>query len=244
MKNILLLFGLAVVLLIGLTTYRNSKKEKPLVVIMMGTPGTGKGTHSSELSKALKIPHISTGDLFRENIKNETELGRAAKGFMDEGQLVPDKIVVEMLFNHIHDKGYDLTGYILDGFPRTLIQAQSLDQRLGRDYNKIALNLNIDEEKSISRITGRLICQSCQTPFHKTNLPPKIDGKCDICESDLYQRDDDTKEVIKSRFEVYNNDTKPLIDYYQKSNVLKDIDSNGSKEIVLENLLKNINQKR
>ena len=243
MKNILLLFVLAAVLLIGLTTYRNSKKEKPLVVIMMGAPGAGKGTSSSELSKALKIPHISTGDLFRENIKNETELGRTAKAFMDEGQLVPDKIVVEMLFNHIHDKGYDLTGYILDDFPRTLIQAQSLDQRLGRDYNKIALNLNIDEEKSINRITGRLICTSCQTPFHKTNLPPKVKGKCDKCESDLYQRDEDTKEIIISRFEVYNNNTKPLIDYYQKSNVLKDIDSNGSKEIVLENLLKSITQK-
>ncbi|NGX33111.1 MAG: hypothetical protein K1060chlam4_01172, partial [Candidatus Anoxychlamydiales bacterium] len=114
----------------------------------------------------------------------------------------------------------------------------------GRDYNKIALNLNIDEEKSIDRITGRLICQSCQTSFHKTNLPPKIEGKCDKCKSDLYQRDDDTKEIIKSRFEVYNNDTKPLIDYYQKSNILKDIDSNGSKEIVLENLLKNITQKK
>ncbi|HEU64061.1 hypothetical protein LCGC14_2332790 [marine sediment metagenome] len=244
MKNILLLFGLAVVLLIGLTTYRNSKKEKPLVVILMGAPGAGKGTHSSELSKTLNIPRISTGDLCRENIKNETPLGKAAKELMDKGELVPDNIVVEMLFNHIHDKGYDLTGYILDGFPRTLIQAKALDQRLDKDYKKIALNLNIDEEKLIDRITGRLICTSCQTPFHKTNLPPKVEGKCDKCASDLYQRDDDTKEVLKNRLEAYNKDTKALIDYYQDSKVLKDIDSNGSKEIVLENLLKNINQKK
>lgn len=243
MKNIILFFALAVMLLIGLTTYRNSKKEKPLVVIMMGAPGAGKGTHSSELSKTLNIPHISTGDLFRENIKNQTPLGKAAKELIEKGELVPDNIVVEMLFNHIHDKGYDLTGYILDGFPRTLIQAQSLDQRLGKDYNKIALNLNIDEEKLIDRITGRLICTSCQTPFHKTNLPPKIEGKCDKCNSDLYQRDDDTKEVLISRLQVYNKDTKPLIEYYQKSKILKDVDSNGSKELVLENLLKNLKQK-
>lgn len=244
MKNILLLFGLVVLVLIGLTTYRNSKKEKPLVVIMMGAPGAGKGTHSSELSKILNIPHISTGDLFRENIKNETEFGKTAKDLIDKGELVPDSLVVEMLFNHIHDKGYDLTGYILDGFPRTLIQAKALDQRLGKDFNKIALNLNTDEEKLIERITGRLICKSCQTPFHKINLPPKVEDKCDKCQSDLYQRDDDTKEVLISRLNVYNKNTKPLIDYYQKSNLLKDIDSNGSKEIVLENLLKNIKKNK
>ncbi len=244
MKNILLLFALVSVLLFGITTYRNYKKEKPLVVIMMGAPGVGKGTHSLELSKALNLPHISTGDLFRENIKNETELGKIAKELIDKGQLVPDNIVVEMLFNHINNNGYNVTGYILDGFPRTLIQAKSLDQRLGNNYNKIALNLNVDEEKLIQRITGRLICKSCQTPFHKINIPPKIEGKCDKCESDLYQREDDTKEVLKNRLEVYNKNTKPLIDYYRNNNILKDIDSNGSKEVVLENILKSIKQNK
>jgi len=238
MKNIFLLFGLVILLVMALTIYRNFKKEKPLVVIMMGAPGSGKGTHCSALSKTLDLPHISTGDLFRENIKNKTNLGNVAKELMDKGQLVPDSIVVEMLFKHIHDKGYDLTGYILDGFPRTIIQAKALDQRLGNNYIKIALNLAVDEEKLIDRITGRLICKSCQTPFHKTNLPPKVEGKCDQCDSDLYQRDDDTEEVFKDRLQVYNRDTKPLLEYYKKSKILKNVDSNESKDIVLENILK------
>jgi len=238
MKNIVLLFGLVIILIVTLTTYRNSKKEKPLVIIMMGAPGAGKGTTSSELSKTLNLPHISTGDLFRENIKNKTKLGKIAKELINKAQFVPDSIVVEMLFKHIHDKGYDLTGYILDGFPRTLIQAKALDQRLGNEYKKIALYLDIDEEKLMDRITGRLICRSCQSSFHKTSLPPIVEGKCDKCNSDLYQRDDDTEDVFKSRLQVYNRDTKPLLEYYKKSKILKNINSDESKEIVLDNILK------
>lgn len=240
MKNIILLFILVIVAIAGLKTYRNAKEEKPLVVIMMGAPGAGKGTHAQDLSKTLNIAHISTGDLFRENIKNQTQLGNMAKDLMDKGLLVPDKIAVDMLFNYIKDNGYDKTGYILDGFPRTLIQAKALDERLARDYKKIAVNLNIDEEKLVQRITGSLICKSCAASYHKVNTPPKTEGICDSCSAELYQRDDDTKEVLKTRLEAYNKDTKPLLDYYQNKKILKDIDSNGSKEVVFETLLNTV----
>ncbi|NGX27916.1 MAG: adenylate kinase [Candidatus Anoxychlamydiales bacterium] len=240
MKNIILLFILVIVAIAGLKTYRNAKEEKPLVVIMMGAPGAGKGAHAQDLSKTLNIAHISTGDLFRENIKNETQLGNMAKDLMDKGLLVPDKIAVDMLFKHIRDNGFDKTGYILDGFPRTLIQAKALDERLARDYKKIAVNLSIDEEKLVQRITGRLICKSCAASYHKENLPPKQDGICDNCSDELYQRDDDTEEVLKTRLEAYNKDTKPLLDYYQNKKILKDIDSNDTKEVVFENLLNTV----
>lgn len=240
MKNIILLFILVIVAIAGLKTYRNAKEEKPLVVIMMGAPGAGKGAHAKDLSKTLNIAHISTGDLFRENIKKETQLGNMAKDLMDKGRLVPDKIAVDMLFNHIKDNGFDKTGYILDGFPRTLIQAKALDERLARDYKKIAVNLSIDEEKLVQRITGRLICKSCAASYHKETLPPKQEGICDSCSDELYQRDDDTEEVLKTRLEAYNKDTKPLLDYYQNKKILKDIDSNGTKEVVFKNLLNTV----
>lgn len=241
MKKIFLLFALVAIVLVAITAYRKTKHEKPLVIIMMGPPGAGKGTHCVELSKSLNLPHLSTGDLFRENIRNKTPLGNTAKELIDKGQLVPDNIVVEMLFDHIKTNGYDKTGYILDGFPRTMNQAISLEQRLGKKYKKIAINLNISEEKLIERITGRLMCKDCGTPYHKISLPPKVEGKCDKCSGELYQRKDDTEEVLKSRLEVYNKDTKPLLDFYQNKKELYNVDSNSGKEIVFDNLLKTIN---
>jgi len=242
MKNIILSFILIVCVILGISFYKNMKKEKPLVIIMMGAPGAGKGTHCVELSKKLNLPHISTGDLFRENIKNKTKLGILSKNILDKGQLVSDDIVIEMLFNHINQKGYDKTGYILDGFPRTANQAIALDQKIGKKYKKIAINLDIDEEKLIERITGRLICKKCGTSYHKINLPPKVEGKCDKCSSDLYQREDDTEEVLKSRLEIYYKDTKPLIDFYKDKNELYNIDANDTKEIVFDNLLNTIKE--
>ncbi|NGX64054.1 MAG: hypothetical protein KR126chlam6_01478, partial [Candidatus Anoxychlamydiales bacterium] len=158
------------------------------------------------------------------------------------GNLVPDNIVVEMLFTHIKDKGYDLTGYILDGFPRTIIQAKSLDERLLNDYTKVALNLNIGEEKLTDRITGRLICKSCQTSYHKTNIPPKKEGVCDSCQGELYQREDDTEEVLKNRLFVYNKDTKPLLEHYKNKKALKEIDSDKDISAVQDNILKTLKE--
>lgn len=241
MKKLVLLLTLVAVIVVGITTYRHSKVQKPLVIIMMGAPGAGKGTHCVELSKTLNLPHLSTGDLFRENIRNQTELGKLAKDLIDKGQLVPDNIVVDMLFNHINSNGYDKTGYILDGFPRTMNQALALEQRVGKKYNVIAINLNIAEDKLIERITGRLMCKDCGAPYHKTALPPKVEGICDKCSGELYQRKDDTAEVLKSRLEVYNKDTKPLLDFYMSKKQLYNVDSNLGKEIVFENLVKTIN---
>lgn len=242
MKNIILIFALTIFVIIGIKAYRNSKKERPLVIIMMGAPGAGKGTLSEDLSKALNLPHLSTGDLFRENIKNQTKLGKIAEELINKGQLVPDNLVVEMLFNHINNKGFDKTGYILDGFPRTTNQAITLNQRLGKNYKKIAINLDIDENKLIERITGRLICKNCGTPYHKINLPPKVEGQCDKCLSELYQRKDDTKEVLESRLTVYYKDTKPLLDFYKNKKELYNIDSSISKETVFENAIKIIKE--
>lgn len=242
MKNIILLFALAVVVIFGITTYRKSKQEKPLVIIMMGAPGAGKGTQCVELSKSLNLPHISTGDLLRENIRNKTELGNIAKESIDKGLLVPDKIVIDMLFNHINSKAYDKIGYILDGFPRTINQAVTLDQRLGKKYKKIAINLNISEDQLIERITGRLMCKECGTPYHKVSLPPKEEGKCDKCGGELYQRKDDTEEVFKSRLEVYNKDTKPLLEFYENKKELYNIDSNVDKKVVFENIVKTVDK--
>jgi adenylate kinase len=242
MKKILLLLALVLIVILGITSYKKSKQEKPLVIIMMGAPGAGKGTHCVELSKTLSLPHISTGDLFRENIRNQTELGKTAKDLIDKGQLVPDNIVVEMLFNHINSKGYDKTGYILDGFPRTLNQAISLEQKLNNKYKKIAINLNISEEKLIARITNRFMCKDCGTIYNKISLPSKIEGKCDKCSGELYQRKDDNEEVFKNRLQIYNKDTKPLLDFYENKKELYNIDSNFDKEIVFENIMKTIKE--
>ncbi len=239
MKNIFLLIGFCLLIIVGITSYRNSKKEKSLVVIMMGPPGAGKGTHAAELSKSLNLPHISTGDLFRDNIKRGTILGKKAKELIEKGSLVPDEIVIDMLFSHIKENGYN-KGYILDGFPRTINQAKALDKKLSKNAKKIALNLNIDDSFLIDRITGRLICRNCSTPFHKTFLKPKVEGKCDKCEGELYQRKDDIVEVVKRRLEVYHRETEPLLEFYQKQKALHEVDSNKSKEIVFDNILKTI----
>jgi len=212
------------------------KVEKPFVVILLGPPGAGKGTHAVELSKKLGLPHISTGDLFRENLKNNTQLGQKAKAYMEKGNLVPDDVVLDMLFARVSKEDCK-KGYILDGFPRTIAQAKALKGKL-KDVDYIAINLQVEDEKLIERITNRIMCRSCGTPFHKIFLPPKEEGKCDKCGGELYQRDDDTEAVVKERLKVYHDQTEPLIEYYaNEEKVLSNVDSRGAKDIVFNNLM-------
>ena len=216
-----------------------NKFESQFIIILLGPPGSGKGTHAVELSKKLGLPHISTGELFRENLKNNTSIGEKVKSFMKKGNLVPDDIVLSMLFERIN-KDDCKKGYILDGFPRTIAQAKAFRSNL-KNANLIAINLQIEDEKLIERITNRIMCRSCKMPYHKIYLPPKEDGKCDKCGGGLYQRDDDTEAVVKERIKVYHEQTEPLIEYYKnEEKALVNINSSEPKETVFNNLMKKI----
>lgn len=213
---------------------------KPVVVILLGPPGAGKGTHAGPLSKGLGIPHISTGDLFRENIRAQTPLGDEAKGYIDKGHLVPDELVLDMLFSRVESADCK-EGYILDGFPRTIAQAKALDQRLGNKAHILVLNFQLSDEVIIERITGRLVCKTCSKPYHKRFDQPKIELTCDVCNGTLIQRDDDKEEIVRKRLEVYRAQTEPLIQYYAKQkDVLKEIDSQKEKAQVFQDVLEAI----
>ncbi len=236
MNRVLGLICMVGVLLSGDAFAMSRAENKPMVVILMGPPGAGKGTHAGPLSEHLALPHISTGDLFRENIRNQTPLGKKAKGFMDQGHLVPDELVLDMLFDRVA-KDDCKNGYILDGFPRTLAQAKSLDQRL-KSHRVIALNFNLADPIIIERITGRIACKQCGRPYHKTYDPPKQELLCDSCAGPLYQRDDDKEEIIRKRLEVYRVQTQPLIEHYAKQkDVLREIDSENPKTQVYQDVL-------
>lgn len=219
--------------------------EKNTVVILLGPPGAGKGTQALEISNRLKLPHISTGDLFRENLSKSTEIGKKAKTYMDSGKLVPDEIVLEMLFQRIAKEDCK-QGYILDGFPRTIEQAQAFDKKLAK-AKIIPLVINIDTPDSalVERITGRLSCKDCGAPYHKKFNPPKQMGKCDKCGGALTQRKDDTEALLKERLKAYHEQTEPLIQYYKKrGSSFYDVDGQKSKEEVLEAILKIIKKKK
>lgn len=187
-------------------------------LMALGAPGVGKGTYSDMIVKSFGIPRISTGDMFRENIKNNTPIGRKAKVFMDKGLLVPDDITIEMLKERIA-KDDCKSGFLLDGFPRTIPQAEALGQIAKIDK---VLNFVAPENIIIERLSGRRVCRKCGATYHLRNIPPKKPGICDVCGGELYQRDDDKEEVIKSRIEEYLKKTAPLIDYYKE--ILFDVD--------------------
>lgn len=196
-------------------------------IVMLGAPGAGKGTQAVKISERYHIPHISTGDIFRENIRNGTELGLKAKEYMDRGGLVPDEITIEMLLSRISRP--DCThGFILDGFPRTLDQADALRNALVEQKSKIdyVLNLEASEEVILKRLGGRLSCPQCGAIYHVTGNPPKEEGKCDKCGAALVQRDDDKLETIKKRLEAYKRQTIPVIEFYKEEGTLKSFDSN------------------
>jgi adenylate kinase len=184
------------------------------VLILLGPPGAGKGTQAVRLSAALAIPHVSTGDLFRENLKQGTPLGAKARGYMDAGQLVPDDVVIDMLFDRVSrpDCG---RGFLLDGFPRTVAQAQALDARLkGADVR--ALSLEVADAALLERLTGRHTCRACGNVHHQRFSPPKVAGKCDRCGGELYQRPDDARDVVEKRLAVYREQTAPVEAHYQR----------------------------
>lgn len=208
--------------------------ETPLLVILLGPPGSGKGTHAPFLSQALGLPHISTGDLFRAQIRNKTPIGVLAQGYIDQGKLVPDRVVVDMQLERLRHSDA-ARGAILDGFPRTIAQAEMLTQVFGASHQWIVLSLNIIEDIVVDRICGRLVCQNCSRVFHKLYAPPTKPSTCDACGSALYQRSDDNEGVVRERLSAYYRQTEPLLEYFQNS--LKVIDAAQSKEAVAKDLL-------
>ena len=182
----------------------------------------GKGTYASKLKKIYHIPHISTGDLFRENIKNETELGIKAKTYIDKGNLVPDEVTIDMVKDRLSKEDAQ-NGYLLDGFPRTTAQAEALES-----FTKIdkVLYFTADESVIIARVAGRRICKACGAIFHTTNIPPKKEGVCDYCGGEIYQRPDEQPEIVKERLNTFQEKTKPVIDYYKEKGLLAEIDAN------------------
>ena len=202
-------------------------------IILMGPPGAGKGTLAKQLKSALDLVHISTGDMFRENIKAQTELGKLAQSYIDHGDLVPDSVTIEMLKARLAEKDCE-KGFLLDGFPRTLPQAEALE-RLSKEINRpieVVVNLDCDNQELIRRISGRRVCKNCGAPYHVTTMKPKVEGVCDLCGGPLYQRADDNEEALKVRLDHYVHDTKPLLDFYADRGLLENFDSlKGSQEL-------------
>jgi adenylate kinase len=206
------------------------------VVILLGPPGAGKGTQASRLGSALSLPHISTGDLFRENLKNNTPLGLKARAFMDSGKLVPDELVLEMLFERVA-KPDCARGYLLDGFPRTIPQAEALEKRLNQRGARVqVLNLQVPDALLLERITGRRSCKACGNIQHLKHSAPKVAGKCDKCGGELQQRSDDTAEVFGKRLAAYHEQTQPLESFYAARHLLTSVDGARTPESVFDEL--------
>ena len=208
-------------------------------IIMLGAPGAGKGTQAQMICDKYGIPHISTGDLFRANIKNGTELGKKAKDYMDKGQLVPDELTVQLLLDRVANPDCS-NGYVLDGFPRTIPQADVLDKELTKLGDKVdfAINVDVPDENIIRRMSGRRACLKCVATYHIEHIPPKTEGICDRCGSELVQRDDDKPETVKSRLDVYHEQTQPLIEYYNEKNILKTVDGTRDLNDVFSDIVK------
>lgn len=207
-------------------------------IVMLGAPGAGKGTQALNIAKEYGIPHISTGDIFRANIKNQTELGMKAKEYMDKGALVPDNVTIGMLLSRIEENDCK-NGFVLDGFPRTIPQAESLKKALADHDAKIdfAVDIEVPDDNIINRMSGRRACTKCGGTYHIVFIPPKKEGICDNCGSELVQRADDKPETVLERLKTYHELTQPLIDFYKKEGVLVEVDGTKKPSEVLEDIL-------
>ena len=194
-------------------------------IIMLGAPGAGKGTQAKQIADKYSIPHISTGDIFRANIKNGTELGKKAKEYMDQGALVPDELTCDLVMDRIQQDDCK-NGFVLDGFPRTIPQAEALDAALGKINEKMdyAIDVDVPDENIVNRMSGRRACLNCGATYHLISIPPKVEGICDRCGSEIVLREDDKPETVQKRLKVYHEQTQPLIDYYKNQGILKSVD--------------------
>ncbi len=207
-------------------------------IIMLGAPGAGKGTQAKQIAAKYEIPHISTGDIFRANIKEGTELGKKAKTFMDQGLLVPDELVVELVADRIV-KDDCKNGFVLDGFPRTIPQAEALDTALAKMGEKMdyAIDVDVPDENIVKRMGGRRACLNCGATYHIVSIPTKKEGICDHCGSEVVLRDDDKPETVQKRLTVYHEQTQPLIDYYSGKGILKSVDGTRPMEDVFADIV-------
>ena len=212
-------------------------------IILMGLPGAGKGTQASEIVKKFPIPHISTGDMFRKAIKDETDLGKEAKSYMDRGELVPDEVTVGIVKDRISEDDAK-KGFLLDGFPRTIEQAEALSnimQELDRKIDAV-INIEVPEEELMNRLTGRRICEKCGTTYHLVFNPPKVEGICDLDGGKLYQREDDNPETVANRLNVNVKQSKPILEFYDNKGVLKNIDGSRDINVVTEDVINILEQ--
>lgn len=194
-------------------------------LVLLGPPGAGKGTQAAQIIEKYHIPHISTGDIFRENIKNETELGKKAQEYISKGQLVPDSLVIDIALDRL-SKDDCRNGFLLDGFPRTVQQAEALDKYLGNKDSKVeyVLDIQVEKETLVDRLITRRVCRDCGATYNIKGMPPKKENVCDKCGGELYQRADDNEETVNNRIDVYNTQTKPLLDYYEKAGNIVHLD--------------------
>ncbi|WP_310601710.1 adenylate kinase [Anaerosporobacter sp.] len=208
-------------------------------IIMLGAPGAGKGTQAKQIADKYKIPHISTGDIFRANIKNGTELGNKAKTYMDQGLLVPDELVVDLVVDRVKQDDC-ANGYVLDGFPRTIPQAEALDKALEAIDEKVdyAINVEVPDENIVRRMSGRRACVACGATYHLVHIPPKAENICDKCGKELILREDDKPETVEKRLSIYHEQTQPLIDYYTKKNILVEVDGTVDMADVFADIVK------
>ena len=223
----------------GVAAFGESVKEKQKVIILLGPPGSGKGTQAKELTQALSIPHVSTGDIFRALIKGNSELAEKAKSFMNVGKLVPDVLVNEIVANRLTQPDV-AKGIMLDGYPRTIPQAEALASYLKDNASVIVINIQVSDDTVVKRIAGRLSCPNCGSVFNQYFSPPKKEGICDKCGTALIQRSDDQSDVVRERLRVYNEQTAPLIAYYEKQGVLLNVNGEKEAEVVFKEIMQKL----